>query len=257
MNGTTKKYGLIGHPLGHSFSRDYFEKKFRRENIDAVYLNFDICDDDSDFPTLLKATIRKHPELIGFNVTIPYKEKILECLDAIDSDAKRIGAVNVVKISKDKSSTGFTLTGFNTDTTGFTESLRPFIGSGLKNALVLGSGGAAKAVGHGLTTMGIRPTFVSRRPTDHQIGYSQLTPELIRSFNIIVNATPLGMYPDIETSPEIPYEALSPAHICFDLVYNPAKTRFLQLAENKGATIINGLKMLHIQAEEAWKIWNT
>lgn len=255
MNVITKEYGLVGHPLGHSFSHDYFEEKFRREGINATYLNLDL-DSASDFPSLLRETIETHPDLIGFNVTIPYKEKILECLDSVDAQAGNIGAVNVVRIIRDAHGRCSSLAGYNTDITGFTESLRPFVGRQHRKALILGTGGAAKAVRHGLLSLGIEATFVSRFPSEGQLSYAQLTAETISDHLVIVNATPLGMYPKTENSPDIPYENLSPDHICFDLVYNPAKTRFMELAEQQGATVINGLEMLHIQADEAWKIWN-
>ena len=238
-------YGLIGYPLGHSFSRRFFSEKFEAEGIDAQYLNFEI-DSIERLPEVLTTE-----GLRGFNVTIPYKQQIIRYLSEISDEAREIGAVNVVKILPNGK-----LSGYNTDIIGFTESLRPMLRGTEKRALILGTGGASKAVFVGLKKMGIEPTYVSRSPREGQLSYADLTPELMAEYQVIVNATPLGMWPKTDAAPEIPYVSLTPNHVCFDLVYNPEQTKFMELAAGHGARVKNGLEMLHLQAIAAWKIWN-
>jgi len=255
---TPLQFGLIGHPLGHSFSQSYFTEKFMKENICAEYLNFDIPL-NTDLPSEIDRLIKSHPTLQGFNVTIPYKQKIMPLMGSVSEGAREIGAVNVVKIEHARqhqsNAVPYTLHGYNTDVTGFRESIRPFLPQEASTALVLGSGGASRAVCHGLRQLGITPTVVSRHPAKHQLSYAEITPEILKSHPVIVNATPLGTFPDIDTCPDLPYDCISTRNICYDLVYNPRLTQFLRLAKEHGATICNGLAMLHIQADEAWRIW--
>lgn len=249
-----KTYGLIGYPLGHSFSQKFFTNKFQQEHIAAEYLNFEIDDIGG-----LQKVLSDYPSLVGFNVTIPYKQAVMPFLDAISTEAREIGAVNVVKVNKDEKGRP-ALTGFNTDVTGFVESIRPLLTPQLhKHALVLGTGGASKAVVYGLRSLGIEPQYVSRTANPHTsaIAYHQLDDEIMATHKVIVNCTPLGMYPKVDAYPDIPYGLITPNHVCFDLVYNPEVTKFMQLAMAQGAKVKNGLEMLHIQALEAYKIWNT
>ncbi len=245
-----KRYGLIGYPLGHSFSQKYFTEKFSRENIDADYTLFPIPTID-DLPALLNDI----PELVGLNVTIPYKEKVIPFLDDFDADAKAVGAYNVIKITRQPNGKYF-LKGYNSDTYGFRESIRPLLQPHHKKALVLGTGGASKAAVATLHSLGISTTLVSRSQSKGQLTYDDLSAEVMAENLLIVNATPLGMSPNVDTCPPIPYDCLTTKHLCFDIVYNPLKTLFLQKAEQQGVTIKNGLEMLHLQAEGAWKIWN-
>jgi len=244
-----KLLGLIGYPLTHSFSVDYFTKKFAREKIRYYkYLNFPI-NDISKFPALLD----EQPDLVGLNVTIPYKEKIIPYLDELDPTVKKIGAVNTVKIIRDNGKKH--LSGYNTDTYGFHHSLTPFLKKKHTAALILGTGGASKAVAYVLDQLGIDCIFVSRTPAKGQIGYHEICLSIIRQYLIIVNTSPLGTYPDVDTYPDIPYDLLTSDHILYDLVYNPPETAFLRFGRQKGATCINGQKMLELQAEKSWKIW--
>lgn len=244
----TSVYGLVGRSLGHSFSKAYFSEKFAREGVDAVYLNFELPD-----PAAIRQLVQFYPGLRGFNVTIPYKEVVLQLLDAVDPAARGIGAVNTVRVDPDGR-----LTGFNTDATGFAGSLLEMLGGASVpgRALVCGTGGASKAVVHALRTLGCTPTLVSRKPGPGHMAYSELTPEIVRRHTLIVNATPLGTAPDCNSVPALPYEAVTPAHFCFDLVYNPDPTRFMQLCAARGATVRSGLDMLQRQAEASWRIWN-
>lgn len=239
-------YGLIGYPLEHSFSQQYFTEKFRREGITAAYSNFELAD-----LSQLGELMSSNPALKGFNVTIPYKSAIIPLLEDVDETAAAIGAVNVVKILPDG-----TTVGHNTDVDGFVSSLRPFLrDKDISQALVLGTGGAAKAVTYGLRKLSIRPLSVSRTPQKGDLTYADLTPQLVSEYRLIVNTTPLGMYPSVDEAPDIPYSAVSSGHICYDLIYNPAETLFLKKCAEHGATTINGLDMLHRQAEAAWDIW--
>ncbi len=250
MTDKLSTYGLIGHPLGHSFSQRYFTAKFAAAGIEARYDNFDIPSVDD-----LTGIIRNNPNLKGLNVTIPYKEAVIRFLDEIDPKAEKIGAVNVLRITRNGNDVR--LKGFNTDVTGFTESIRPYLKPCHDKALVLGTGGASKAVVAGLEGMGLKVSHVSRRSGSGQLTYDDLTEEVMKEHTVIVNATPLGTFPDTESCPPIPYRYMTDRHLCFDLVYNPADTMFMKNSRRHGATTINGSEMLRIQAEEAWKIWNS
>jgi shikimate dehydrogenase len=245
-------FGLIGYPLSHSFSMKYFSDKFRNENIqNCEYLNFPI-----ETIKKLPSLISQNEDLIGLNVTIPYKEKVIEYLDKIDETARKIGAVNTVKINRLKDMT--ILTGYNTDAYGFYSSIVCRLEKVHKKALILGTGGASKAIAHVFNQLGIDYIFVSRNPRkDNHISYNDLTEDLINNFKIIVNTSPLGTYPDIDKCPDIPYEYISGDHLLYDLIYNPEMSKFLEKGSEKGAKVINGLQMLHLQAEKAWEIWNS
>jgi len=246
-----RRFGLIGYPLTHSFSEGYFSAKFNRENIqDAVYQNFPI-ENISDFENLIK----KHSDLVGLNVTIPYKEKAIPFLHKLDKTAQDIGAVNTIKITKENHKT--ILTGYNTDVYGFEASVKPYLECCHKKALILGTGGAAKSVNYVLHKLGLQCFTISRNTGDNVFKtYNELTAEDISEFHIIVNTTPIGMYPKINEFPDIAYEGLGANHVAFDLIYNPEETLFLSKAKAKGAKTKNGLEMLHLQAEKAWEIWN-
>jgi shikimate dehydrogenase len=241
-----QRYGLIGEKLGHSFSKRYFTEKFARESIaDAVYELYELAS-INELPQLLEAT----PELVGLNVTVPYKEAVIPYLDELDEAAASIGAVNTIKITAGKTK------GYNTDYVGFKNSLERFYPATQNSrALVLGSGGASKAVCAALQNLGINYTILSRHPKPGQLTYKELTPALLQQFQLIVNTTPLGMAPDVTSCPDIPYSALSAHHYLYDLVYNPEQTLFLQKGDAAGAKIMNGLEMLYGQAEAAWEIW--
>ena len=242
-------YGLIGYPLSHSFSKRFFTAYFEKESIDAEYLNFEISD-----ISLLSDVIRDHPELIGFNITIPYKEAIIPYLDSCDPSAASIQAVNTVKI--ERSGGAIKLKGFNTDLIGFRNSIVPLLKSHHKKALVLGTGGASKAVVATLAGLSIETKLVSREAKPGiSIAYAQLTRKVMDEFSVVVNTTPVGTFPKTEEHPEIPYQYLTDKHLLFDLVYNPAVTQFLQKGADRGATIKNGLQMLELQAMAAWEIW--
>ena len=241
-----RTFGLLGYPLSHSFSKTYFREKFDREQItDAEYVNFE----EADLHMFLSKA-SKREDLKGFNVTIPYKEGILPFLDSISDEASWVGAINTVKRVDNK------LIGYNTDVIGFRESILPLLNSSHRKALILGTGGASKAVKYVFDEQQIASLFISRHKERGHLVYEQLTPELLGNYTIIVNTTPLGTYPKEDEAPLIPYEALSPDHVVFDLVYNPAKTKFLQAAEAQGAAIKNGYEMLELQAEASWAIWN-
>jgi shikimate dehydrogenase len=246
-----RKFGLIGYPLGHSFSKGYFTEKFIKENLnDCEYNNYPITRVE-DLITL----IENNPDLVGLNVTIPYKEQVIPLLDELDDVAFQIGAVNTIGIERKPGQ--ICLKGYNTDYFGFEESLKPFLKSHHNKSLILGTGGASKAVAFVFKKYQIQYKYVSRSPKDNQVySYSQVTPETIKKCHVIVNTTPLGMFPDIHSFPDIPYDFLTKDHILFDLIYNPQKTSFLQKGEIKKAIIINGMPMLLFQAEKAWEIWN-
>ncbi|HDZ41950.1 MAG TPA: shikimate dehydrogenase [Bacteroidetes bacterium] len=245
-----KRYGLIGYPLHHSFSENYFMNKFRNEKVDAVYNNFPIKT-IAEFPDLIK----KYPDLNGLNVTHPYKASIINYMDDIDNAALKANAVNVIHITRKGSKR--TLKGFNTDTDGFVLSLKPLIDNSITKALVLGTGGASRAVQAGLERLGIDCSVVSRNKIKADLGYADLTGEFITDYRLIINATPLGMYPDTTSAPDIPYESLGKGCILFDLVYNPPESLFLKRGKERACTIKNGMEMLHIQAEKTWEIWTS
>ena len=261
-------FGLIGYPLSHSFSQKYFTEKFQRENIhDAEYKLFPL-EDISELPLLLK----EQPQLRGLNVTIPYKEAVLPYLHELDETAEAVGAVNCIKINVETQESrnvesSFTpgsrilthkLTGYNTDVHGFRQSIKPFLEMHHERALILGTGGASKAVHYVLKQIGIDCHFVSREPAGREkhFSYEQLNQYVMQAFPLIINTTPLGMYPGVDQFPPLPYEHITSSHLLYDLVYNPAETEFLKLGKAKGATTINGLSMLHQQAEKAWEIWS-
>lgn len=243
-----RKFGLIGYPLGHSFSKKYFTEKFANECInDTVYENFELPKME-----LLKTIVAENPDLRGLNVTIPYKESVLRYLDELSDDAQEIGAVNTIKISSGK------LKGCNTDYIGFMRALIPLLKPTHTKALILGTGGSSLAVKYALEKLGIEYLLVSRNPfEENEIGYDAVSEKLLHEHTLIINTTPVGMFPDVLKSPEIPYQFLSGKHLLFDLVYNPEETLFLQKGKEQGATIKNGYEMLVLQANEAWKIWNS
>lgn len=246
-----QKYGLIGYPLKHSFSIGYFNEKFEAENIDAQYVNFEIPD-IRDFMEV----IEENPNLCGLNVTIPYKEQVIPYLDELDKDTAKIGAVNVIKIIRLPKGK-VKLVGYNSDIVGFTQSIEPLLQPHHTKALILGTGGASKAVFHGLDSLGIKATFVSRtKKSDDILTYRELTPEIMQEHTVIVNTTPLGMYPKVDFCPDIPYEQLTPNHLLYDLLYNPNETLFMKKGKEKGAVVKNGLEMLLLQAFASWEIWN-
>ncbi|PKQ64436.1 shikimate dehydrogenase [Labilibaculum filiforme] len=242
-------YGILGFPLGHSFSKKYFSDKFTEEGLDATFLNFELPT-IQEFPTVFN----KHSKLKGFCVTIPYKQAIIPFLDEIDPLAKRIGAVNSVQIIRENQKVK--LIGYNTDILGFTESLRIFLDGTKPKALILGTGGVSKAVATGLEEMGIKYQFVSRTASDKCISYHMLSSEWVSNYHLIINCTPLGTFPKNHTCPDIPYQLLTKNHFLYDVVYNPAETLFLKKGAEQGAKTHNGLQMLHLQAEKNWEIWN-
>ena len=246
-----KLFGLVGYPLGHSFSKKYFEKKFLSEHIQNVdFLNFELENIEN-----LHRLIHENEKLTGFTVTIPHKVSILPFMDEITDEVKKIGALNVVKINRQNNK--IHLTGYNTDVYGFEKSLLEQIEPNHTQALVLGTGGSANAVGFVLKKLGINCLFVSRNAKDENtISYNDLTKEIIQSYSLIINPTPLGMFPEVETCPNIPYQYLTDKHFLFDLVYNPENTLFMQKGIEQGAKTCNGYDMLCYQAEEAWEIWN-
>ncbi len=273
-------YGLIGYPLGHSFSRKFFTEKFEKEGIDAQYLNFEIPSIE-EFPEIIK----NNPELRGLNVTIPYKQQVMQYLDDISEEAKAIGAVNVVRIErpspqpspimgretmrnagnkpdglpiKGDMSEGLrgSLIGYNSDVIGFVESIRPLLKAHHKKALILGTGGASKAIRYGLEKkLGMKTLFVSRSAREGMITYEEVTAEVLKEYEVIVNCSPVGMYPHVDECPALPYEAMNENNLLYDLVYNPLETLFMKKGAEQGATVKNGLEMLHLQAIASWKFW--
>lgn len=245
-----KKFGIIGNPLGHSFSPGYFNEKFSNEGIDAVYEKYAL-----QSITDLQAVIDYTPDLCGFNVTIPYKEKVMTYLDNISPEARAIGAVNVVKVTE-KDGKKY-LVGYNSDVIGFTRSIQPLIEPHHTKALVLGTGGASKAVVYALYKMGIETLLVSRYKKDNTIQYEQIDEDLLKEYTVVVNSTPCGMAPHFDECPPLPYQFLTSRHLLFDLIYNPDETLFLKKGREQGAVTKNGLEMLLLQAEGAWEIWNS
>ena len=244
------KYGLIGYPLGHSFSISYFNQMFQDENIDAVYENFEIPSID-ELPEVLDS----NPNLCGLNVTIPYKEKVLSFLDSISPEARAIGAVNVIRVIHEGRTTK--LKGYNSDVIGFTKSIEPMLERQWhKKALILGTGGASKAIDYGLRNLGLETVFVSRYERPGTIQYESITPDVVKEYNVIVNCTPLGMYPKTEVCPQLPYEAMDQHNILYDLIYNPDETLFMKCGAEYGAQTKNGLEMLLLQAFASWEFWH-
>ncbi|MFZ4582152.1 MAG: shikimate dehydrogenase family protein [Paludibacter sp.] len=241
-------YGLIGYPLGHSFSKRFFTEKFENEAIDASYEAYPI-DNIQKFSSLISEV-----ELNGLNVTIPYKEQVISFLNELDADAAKIGAVNVIKFVHENKT--LTLKGFNTDAIGFENSIRPFVKSHHTKALILGTGGASKAIKFVLQKLGIETVYVSRTPSDGQFTYSELNEQIMLEFTVIVNASPVGTFPNADVCPAIPYQFLSDKHLLYDVVYNPAETLFLKKGREHGAVGLNGERMLVEQALASWEIWN-
>lgn len=246
-----KIYGLIGHPLGHSFSKDYFNRKFESEAINAQYINYDLSDVNE-----LMELLSENPDINGLNVTIPYKEQVMPFLASIDQDAQEIGAVNVIKFIKDKDGNLLSLRGYNSDSPAFQRTIEPLLNSSRTSALVLGTGGASKAVKHALEKLGVEVKLVSRRKSASTIVYEELTKAMVAQSKIIVNTTPLGMYPHIDDCPDFPYRFLTHEHLCYDLIYNPDETMFMKKSKEAGAEVKNGLEMLLLQAFISYEIWN-
>lgn len=245
-----EKYGLIGYPLGHSFSISYFNQKFQDEAIDAVYENFEIPTIDA-----LPEVLDSNPNLRGLNVTIPYKEKVLPFLDSVSPEARAIGAVNVIRVIHEGND--IKLKGYNSDVIGFTQSIEPMLDKKWhKKALILGTGGASKAIDYGLRNLGLETVFVSRYERPGTIQYASITPEVVKEYNVIVNCTPIGMYPKTEECPLLPYEAMDQHTILYDLIYNPDETMFMKLGAKNGAQTKNGLEMLLLQAFASWEFWH-
>ncbi|WP_299899680.1 shikimate dehydrogenase [uncultured Aquimarina sp.] len=239
-------YGLLGRDIGYSFSRNYFSNRFEKENLPHRYINFDLKSIEE-----LKEVL-ENKEIHGMNVTIPYKEEVIPYLDTLDPIAKEIGAVNVIKFENNGK-----LTGYNSDYYGFTESLKPLLTPKIKKALILGTGGASKAIAYALEKLDIKYTFVSRNPDFKELSYNDLDEDIIRDFKLIINCTPLGTHPKVQNHPDIPFEHLGENHILYDLIYNPEETTFMRKGKEKGAKTINGLRMLVLQAERSWEIWNS
>lgn len=247
-----KTFGLIGHRLGYSFSRNFFTEKFRNENLFGhEYVNFEL-DSIDEFPDIFKLG----KNISGLNCTIPYKQQIMPFLDEIEPEAAQIGAVNTVKITFDDGKR--TLKGFNTDSYGFENSLRPMIEEKHRKALILGTGGASKAIKHILNKLqiGFISATIEDQIFENEIRYHQIDEQLLKEYLVIIHATPVGTFPNVDACPDIPYQYLTSDHVCFDLVYNPEETLFLKKAKEQGAKTKNGLEMLHLQAIRAWEIWN-
>ncbi|MDC1261776.1 shikimate dehydrogenase [Polaribacter sp.] len=244
-----RRYGLLGKDIGYSFSRGYFTEKFEKLKIkNSEYVNFDISTIE-DFDALIE---NNKSELHGMNVTIPYKEAVIPYLDKIDKTARKIGAVNTIKFTK----RGL-LKGYNTDVFGFENSLKPLLEKHHTHALILGTGGASKAISFSLKQLGIKYKFVSRTPfKKKEIAYTDLTERVLKKYTVIINSSPVGTFPTVHLKPQIPYQHITDRHLLFDLIYNPTITSFLKEGEAKGAQIKNGLQMLELQAEESWRIWN-
>lgn len=252
---STKLFGLIGNPLTHSFSKGYFAQKFEKENLSNCQYELYPLDSITELPALIAA----HPTLLGLNVTIPYKESVLPFLNKLDDTAAAVGAVNCIKILRNDADAPV-LVGYNTDVIGFRKSIRPFLEMQHERALIVGTGGASKAVAYVLKEIGIDCYFVTRnketKSGSNYFTYQELNQYVINAFKLIVNTSPVGMYPHVHAAPELPYQFITPGHLLYDLVYNPIETQFLKQGKLQGAAVVNGLSMLHLQAEEGWKIWN-
>jgi shikimate dehydrogenase len=245
-----KKYGLIGNPLGHSFSKTFFNQKFQAEKIDAEYVNFEI-----EKVRDLKRIIKENPTLSGLNVTLPHKETVMPLLDSITENAKDIGAVNVIKFTKGLFGK-LKLEGHNSDIIGFKQSIEPLLDDRRRKALILGTGGSSKAIYHGLKQLRVQAVYVSRTKKKDCLTYDEITKEVIEKYTVIVNTTPVGMYPKTDACPDIPYQYLTTDHLLYDLLYNPDETLFMKKGKAQGATVKNGLEMLLLQAFVSWEIWN-
>jgi len=242
-----RRFGLLGYPLSHSFSQKYFTEKFTQLGLtDCVYENFSLPDIKD-----LSVVLKEKTDLCGFNITIPYKKQVLAFLDEVSPVVAAIGACNCVQIKEGK------LTGYNTDVVGFEQSLKPFLQPHHTKALVLGTGGASAAVEYVLRRLGITVQYVSREASDEAIAYEQVDQKILDTHHLLINTTPLGMYPNVTECPALPYRFLSPQHHLYDLIYNPAETQFLANGKAQGATVQNGEEMLVLQAEESWRIWNS
>lgn len=250
-HSSKKLYGLIGYPLAHSFSMDYFNQKFKAENIDAEYLNFEI----EDIGHLMEV-ISEYPNLSGLNVTSPYKEQVIPYLDSIEDSARAIGAVNVIKFIRNDKENELKLRGYNSDVIGFGKSIEPYIDNEHKRAMVLGTGGASKAVSYALNKLGVEVTHVSRKKSASTVIYEEITKAMVHEHKIIINATPLGMFPNVDTCPDFPYRFLTKDHVCYDLIYNPDETLFMRNCQAQGAEVKNGLEMLLLQGFASYEIWN-
>jgi len=247
-----KTYGLVGYRLGYSFSKGFFTEKFEKENLkEHEYVNFEL-DTIDEFPAIFE----KNDHIAGLNCTIPYKQQIVPFLDEIDEEAETVGAINTVKIIRDE--TKVKLKGFNTDIYGFENSLKPMLNEKQRKALILGTGGASKAIKYILEKLGMNyvSASIEEQLNENEIRYEQIDEALLRDYLVVINATPLGTFPKVDTCPNIPYEFLTADHVLFDLVYNPEETLFMKKGKEKGATVKNGLEMLHLQAIKAWEIWN-
>jgi Shikimate 5-dehydrogenase len=245
-----RKFGLIGYPLGHSFSKKYFTEKFNTEHIsDCSYENYPLKSLDE-----FRELVASDDELCGLNITIPYKSEIIRFLDVIEPEADQIGAVNVMKIRRPDGK--IKLFGYNSDITGIRDTLVPFMSENVRNALVLGTGGSSRAVCHVLKEFGLKVDLVSRDRKPGVLVYSDIDSGIIDRTQLIINTTPLGMFPNTESKPDLNYRRLNSKHILFDLIYNPEFTSFLRMGSEQGCSIISGIKMLHSQAEKAWEIWN-
>jgi shikimate dehydrogenase len=245
----TKQYGIIGNPLCHSLSPNFFNERFTQKNIRSEYLKFEI-ESIAEFPNIIK----EHPMLVALNVTIPYKQAVIPYLDELDEHAKAMGAVNVVKVETREDGSKY-LKGYNSDWYGFTESFKPLINETHKNALILGTGGASKAIAYSLDRMGIAYKFVSRKPIDGGFTYEDLTEEVIKNYTIIINTSPVGTFPNVKECPNLPYNCITDRHVVYDLIYNPIETLFLRQAETCGAAIQNGWQMFVNQALKSYEIW--
>jgi shikimate dehydrogenase len=244
------QYGLIGYPLKHSFSKGFFNDKFDAEKIDAEYINFEISSIQE-----FKSIIQNYPNLKGLNVTIPYKEQVIPYLNRLNDNAQQIGAVNVVKIDRNKNKVK--LTGYNSDIIGFKESIKTLLRGWHQYALILGTGGSAKAIYYGLSQLGIGSTYVSRtKNSDKTLIYGELTQQIMTECTIIVNCTPVGMWPNVDECPDIPYQWLTRKHLLYDLLYNPNETLFMKSGKERGAIVKNGLEMLLLQAFASWDFWH-
>lgn len=243
------KYGIIGHPLGHSFSPGFFNEKFQNEGLDAVYEMFDLPRIET-----LTEVLLANPELRGLNVTIPYKQQVMPYLDELSDEARAIGAVNVIRISHDGGK--MHMKGYNSDVIGFTRSIEPLLESHHRKALILGTGGASMAIEYGLNKLGLETLKVSRSEREGTIQYEKITPDVIHEYNVIVNCTPVGMYPHTEECPPLPYTSMNSHNLLYDLIYNPDETLFMKKGKANGAVVKNGLEMLLLQAYASWEFWN-